>query len=252
MVGRECRKYSVENTRIMLNLPITNLSIHDHWEYSSGEVYTLAFSGVQRAAMCAPGEIPLIVHPLGVAVQGVKRRLICDARYLNLFLGLIPFQYERLRDILAYTFGGSFMGTWDLKSGYYHILFHKDYRKYIGFKVGNQYFVYNVPCFGLSQACYLFIKVMQEPMIELRQRSIPISAISTTATRLPKLMSDAFVKSRASSLSSPCPPWVPTSAFQSVFYSPFSALLGSALKWIHSPAPSGSHRQKSAKSKPSW
>jgi hypothetical protein len=67
------------------------------------------------------------------------------------------------------------MVTWDLKSGYYHVPIHPDYRKFFGFKIGDRYGVYNVVCFGLSEACYAFTKIAQVPLIELRSRGIPVS-----------------------------------------------------------------------------
>jgi hypothetical protein len=116
-----------------------------------------------------------VVHPFGVASTAGKLRLICDAKCLNIFLELFPFRYEKLRDVLAYTQAGFFMVTWDLKAGYYHLPIHPAFRKFFGFKVGNRYGVYNAICFGLSEACFAFTKVMQEPLIELRARRIPVS-----------------------------------------------------------------------------
>jgi hypothetical protein len=83
--------------------------------------------------------------------------------------------YERLCDILAFTGAERFLATWDLKSGYFHVPIHKDYYKYFCFKVGSITFHFKVLCFGLSQACYVVTKVMQEPAIELRKRGIPLS-----------------------------------------------------------------------------
>jgi hypothetical protein len=67
------------------------------------------------------------------------------------------------------------MVTWDLKSGYYHVPIHPEYRKFFGFKIGGRYGVYNVICFGLSEACYAYAKIAQEPLIELRARGFPVS-----------------------------------------------------------------------------
>jgi hypothetical protein len=121
-------------------------------------------------------EKPVLVHPFGVTTSAGKPRLICDARALNLFLKNLSFQYEKLRDVLAYTKAGFFMVSWDLKAGYYHVPIHPAYRKFFGFKVGNRrYGVYNVLCFGLSEACYTFAKIAQEPLIELRARGFPVS-----------------------------------------------------------------------------
>jgi hypothetical protein len=78
-------------------------------------------------------------------------------------------------NILAFTKKGSFMATWDLKSGYFHIPIHKSFRKYFCFKVGKIVFYFKVLCFDYAQVCYIFTKVMQEPAIELRRRGFPLS-----------------------------------------------------------------------------
>jgi hypothetical protein len=119
--------------------------------------------------------MPVIIHPLVVATTGGKQRLILNARYANLFMKALPFRYERLRDILGFTKACYFMSNRDLKSGYYHVLIHPKYRKYFGFKVGDQVFQFNVVFFGFAQACYVFTKIMQEPCFELRSVSIPVS-----------------------------------------------------------------------------
>lgn len=67
------------------------------------------------------------------------------------------------------------MSTWDLKAGYYHILIHPRFRKFFGFRVRNLVFQFNVVFFGLSEACYVFTKIMQEPCLELRAAGIPVS-----------------------------------------------------------------------------
>jgi hypothetical protein len=149
-------------------------SFYIHWSFASGEVFNMF--EVKAATLLPRGaEKPILVHPFGVATTAGKQRLICDARGLNLFLKNLPFQYEKLRDVLAYTKAGFFMVTWDLKSGYYHVPIHPAFRKFFGFKVGDRYGVYNVICFGLSEACYAFTKIAQEPLIELRSRGIPVS-----------------------------------------------------------------------------
>lgn len=112
---------------------------------------------------------------MGVVESAGKFRLIVNARYLNLFLDSLPFKYQKLRDILAFTEEGSFIDTWDLKSGYFHVPIHPRYRKYFAFKVVSVVIQFNVLCFSFAQACYVFTKVMQEPIVELRSRGIPVS-----------------------------------------------------------------------------
>lgn len=113
---------------------------------------------------------------MGIADSAGKQRLICNMRYPNLFLEALPFKYERIRDILAFTQQGSSMATWDLKSGYYHVPIHPDAQKFFGFKVGGITFYFKVLCFGFAQACYVFTKIMQEVAMELRKRGIPVSS----------------------------------------------------------------------------
>jgi hypothetical protein len=148
-------------------------SFYDHWDVAFGKVLNL-FKVTAATLLPIGAEKPILVHPFGVADTADKQRLICDARALNIFLKNLPFQYEKLRDVLAYTKAGFFMVTWDLKSGYYHVPIHPEYRKFFGFKIGGRYRVYNVICFGLSEACYAVTKIAQEPLIELRARGFPV------------------------------------------------------------------------------
>lgn len=112
---------------------------------------------------------------MGVVESAGKERLICNDRYVNAFLKPIPFEYEKLRDVLAFTQQNSFMATADLKSGYFHVPIHPAYWKYFAFRVGGTVFFHKVLCFGFAQACFVFTKVMQEPILEIRSRGIPMS-----------------------------------------------------------------------------
>jgi hypothetical protein len=82
--------------------------------------------------------------------------------------------YEKLRDVLAFTKNGSYMASWDLKSDYFHVPLHLAYWKYFAFKIGSVVFYFKVLPFGFAQACYVFTRVMQEPVFELRKRGIPL------------------------------------------------------------------------------
>jgi hypothetical protein len=148
-------------------------SLYRKWGYSSEQIVKLLEA--DAACIWDRPEPPVVIHPMGVVDSAGKDRMIVNGRYLNLFLEALPFRYERLRDVLAFTKEGSFMATWDLKSGYFHLPIHKDFQKYFGFKVGGVTFYFKVLCFGFAQACDVFTKLMQEPAIELRRRHIPIS-----------------------------------------------------------------------------
>jgi hypothetical protein len=138
------------------------------WEFSSEQIVKLLEADAAR--IWDKSEPAVVIHPMGVVDSAGRDMMIANDRYLNLFLEAFPFRYEHLRDILAFTKKGSFMATWDLKLEYFHIPIHKDYQKYFCFKVGGIVFYFKVLCFGFAHACYVFIKVMQEPAIELRAR----------------------------------------------------------------------------------
>jgi hypothetical protein len=149
-------------------------SFYNNSEFALGEASKLVLWSA--ASIVKEGEeMPLVVHPLGVAFTGGKGRMIVNSRYCNLFMKLLQFQYERLRDVLAFTKEGFFMANWDLKSGYYHVLLHPDFRKYFGIQIGQTVLRLNVVFFGYAHACYVFTKIMQEPCFALRAAGIPVS-----------------------------------------------------------------------------
>jgi hypothetical protein len=171
-------------------------SFYDNWDFAIGEVFKLVLWAA--ASIVKEGEkMPLVIHPLGVAFTGGKGRLIVNLRYCNLFMKLLAFRYERLRDILGFTKKGFYMANWDLKSDYYHVLLHPEDRKYFGIKIGNTVLRLNVVFFGYAQACYVFTKIMQEPAFALREAAIPVSnyvddGFTAAATRLACLWQTLF------------------------------------------------------------
>jgi hypothetical protein len=148
-------------------------SLYTNWGFSSEQIQKLVLFGA--AGIWEESEPSIVINPLRVVISAGKERLIVNARVLNAFLRALSFRYQKLRDILAFTERGSFMATWDLKSGYFHVPIHPAFRKYFAFKVGGITFYFKVLCFGFSQACFVFTKVMQEPAFELRKRGIPLS-----------------------------------------------------------------------------
>jgi hypothetical protein len=143
-------------------------TLYTNWSFSMDQIFKFVQWGA--AGIWDKPEPPVVINPIGVVDSAGKQRLICNGMYPNLFLEAMPFRYERLRDILAFTQQGSSMATWDLKSGYYHVPIHPDAQKYFCFKVEGVTFYFKVLCFGFAQACYIFTKVMQEVAMELRNR----------------------------------------------------------------------------------
>jgi hypothetical protein len=149
-------------------------SLYKKWNFTIDQVEKLMEYGA--AGIWTDSEEPVVISPMGVVDSAGKDRLIWNGRYVNLFLEALPFRYEKLRDVLAFIKQGSFLATWDLKSGYFHVPIDPAYRKYFCFKIGSITFYFKVLCFGFAQACYVFTKVMQEPMFELRKRGVPMSS----------------------------------------------------------------------------
>jgi hypothetical protein len=150
-------------------------SVSKHWPFVVDAAEKLVISGT--AHLYGPNDVrPKVVNSLGVALNGTSERLVLNGMYINSFMEQLPFKYERLRDVLTFLGKGGFISSWDLKSGYFHVLIHPRYRTYFGFKIEDAYLHFNGMCFGWSQACYIFTIVMQEMFLEVRARSIPISS----------------------------------------------------------------------------
>lgn len=151
-------------------------SVYEHWDFVVGATENLVISGTAHLYGPSEGK-PKVVNPLGVALNGSSERLVLDGMYIKAFMKKMPFKYERLRDVLTFLKRGGFISTWDLKSGYFHVLIHPKYGTYFGFKIGYAYLHFNGMCFGWMQACYVkFTVVMQEVFLEVRARAIPISS----------------------------------------------------------------------------
>jgi hypothetical protein len=150
-------------------------SFYTHWPFAVDAVEKLVIT--ETAHLYGPTEgRPKVINPLGVALNADKERLVLNGMYINSFMQQLPFRYERLRDILTFLKKGGFIASWDLKSGYFHVVIHPKFRTYFGFQVGDAYLHFNGVCFGWAQACYIFTVVMQEIFMEVRERSIPVSS----------------------------------------------------------------------------
>lgn len=109
-----------------------------------------------------PGFRPWVVLSLAVARNSVgKRRLVLDARYVNLWLRYLPFSFETIADVVRQGEHGAFMTTWDLKAGYHHLLMAPEMWSLLGFQLRGKFYVFSCLPFGLSQAPYVFTRVMR-------------------------------------------------------------------------------------------
>ena len=101
-----------------------------------------------------PGSLPHLILPLGV--EPSKPRFIWDGRYLNLWMGDLPFCLETLGKLPGMIPEGAKALSADLKNGYYHVQLHPSSYKYFGFVLRDVVYVYTVLPFGWSPAAYIF------------------------------------------------------------------------------------------------
>ena len=77
---------------------------------------------------------PYVVNPLSVSVQpNGKKRLILGLRYVNEHLIKQRVEYKDWKIALSYFQKGAFMISFDLKSGYHHIVICPDHQTFLGF-----------------------------------------------------------------------------------------------------------------------
>ena len=124
------------------------------------------------------GTRPWLVLPLSVAVSASgKRRLIFNARYLTLFLAYLRFSYETLRDLVAALLSGGYISTKDLRAGYHHVFMELDAWSLLGFSLRGELFVFTCLPFGLSQAPYLFTRLLHAVYVLPRSLGWRITAM---------------------------------------------------------------------------
>ena len=127
-------------------------------------IHELVLSG----RVCVVAKKPLVVNPLSVSVQPCgKKRLILDLCHVNKCLLNQRVKFEDWKVALSYFTKGSYMYSFDLKSGYHHVEISQEHQTYLGFSwevadSGDEIFhVFTVLPFGLSTAPYVFTKLLK-------------------------------------------------------------------------------------------
>ena len=118
---------------------------------------------------------PIVCSPLSVVTNKKgKQHLVLNLRHLNQFLPDRKFKYEGLNLIPALFQQGEYFTVFDLKSGYHHVDIHEECWPYLGFTWGahsaRKWYTFRVLPFGLSTACYVFLKLLR-PLVK-RWRSM--------------------------------------------------------------------------------
>ena len=112
---------------------------------------------------------PYVVNQLSVSVQASgKKRLILDLRHVNQYSQTQRVKYKDWKVALLYFQKGSYMISFDLKSGYHHIyLIHADYQQFLGFawkwsdEPSFRVFTFTILPFGLASAPRVFTKCLK-------------------------------------------------------------------------------------------
>lgn len=97
-----------------------------------------------------------------VPKKGPKKwRMVIDLRRLNSILPKKNVRLEGLGGLLRTIGVGWYIITWDLKDGYHHVMMRKSAQRFLGFQILENWYYYSVLPFGLSQAVWIFSKIMR-------------------------------------------------------------------------------------------
>ena len=103
---------------------------------------------------------PLVINPLGVVtreVEGkIKKRLVLDIRYPNIFMKYLPFKFEKMKQIFEFLKKEGWICVSDFKSGYHHVPMHPSSYQYMAFEFEGVRFGFVVMPFGLKPAVHVF------------------------------------------------------------------------------------------------
>ncbi len=101
-----------------------------------------------------------------------KFRLAINIGYVNRHLGQKAFKFEGLKDLPVLAERENHAVSYDLMSGYYHLVLHSRSRTFVGLKREGKYYVYICLLFGLSTAPWVFSKVIRGLVMYWRRVSL--------------------------------------------------------------------------------
>ena len=157
------------------------ISVSMHEEFVDKSIQDLLKTGAIKP--WTANEPMIVISGLGVALERTgKKRLILDARYINMFDRYESFSYENLADVPHYLQQQDYIMLTDLKAGYHQVRMHPNTHKFLGIQhKGQAYYFEHLP-FGLSSACRAYTILMGEVYRPLRARG----------QRMSYLIDDAF------------------------------------------------------------
>ena len=95
-------------------------------------------------------------------------RIIFYMKNLNREVRFKTFKNMKISDLFPYLHSCNFACRLDLSNAYYHLSIAEEHRKFLAFKFNKQTYVWNAMPFGLSEAPYLFSKLMECVVTNLR------------------------------------------------------------------------------------
>lgn len=147
------------------NLPLTGIVDGAQWVRS--EIDKL----LARGSIMPVTAKPHVVLPLGV-VETSKRRLIYDARYLNLWCPSPDMSYETLEMFARNVEADDLLFNVDHTAGYHHVPLTERSWKYFGFRWEEQLYVWRVLPFGWAPACYIYNTLSSVLAAHLRRQAL--------------------------------------------------------------------------------
>ncbi len=151
------------------------VSVATHKAFVAAEISQLLQYGVIKLCDERSPRVT-VVNGLGVVVNRKgKKRLIVDARYINLFDKYIAFSYEQLDDVTAYIQPGDYISLTDFKAGYHQLKMHPDTHRFFGIQFEGQVYYFTHLPFGLSCAPRAYTVLMGEVFRPIRMHGQDMS-----------------------------------------------------------------------------
>ncbi|MEL7079616.1 MAG: reverse transcriptase domain-containing protein, partial [Cyanobacteria bacterium J06582_2] len=101
-----------------------------------------------------------------------ERRVILDLKKLNLFIGCETFKMTTVAQVRKILPKGGWAVSIDLKDAYWHVPVAQKFRKFLGFKLGEESYRFKVMPFGLNIAPRMFTKLVNVVIKCLRQKNV--------------------------------------------------------------------------------
>ena len=114
------------------------------------------------------------ISAINVVPKRKSFRLVTDLRVINSYTQSKTFRNENIDDVVEAVRSDDLLVTFDIKDGFFNIPLKKEDSKYFAFQWKNNFYCWNVLCFGWSLSPYYFCKIVREYVGYLRSKDIRI------------------------------------------------------------------------------